>query len=311
MHNQQWSCDSCTFKQSANATRCAMCQNPNPFMVGSSQSASYFQAPKPPKPKPVVKKELEYQSKPRPNNEYGKIVYQTDRISKQQVLDTYAIYLLNKDIETSSWPLYVFGENDIDKKRAKGGERDMIGGLAGVLGDYDTSVSFGITTTFYKDKYINNDFNAFKKIINNDFEILLKYIKCGHNIIVPSPNMQDLHGYYEKSYWKTINNEKTQVIFHNIGTGLACIPFHYIEYIQKQFHILKQIGEKNSENGIKLINDNENINDDKKQQDIKDENNNNNNNENIEKDKENNMNDKNKKNKQESVENSNENINDD
>ena len=32
---QQWSCDRCTYKQSASATRCAMCQNPNPFMVGS------------------------------------------------------------------------------------------------------------------------------------------------------------------------------------------------------------------------------------------------------------------------------------
>eukprot|EP00486_Rosalina_sp_Unknown_P005027 CAMPEP_0201577824 /NCGR_PEP_ID=MMETSP0190_2-20130828/24372_1 /ASSEMBLY_ACC=CAM_ASM_000263 /TAXON_ID=37353 /ORGANISM="Rosalina sp." /LENGTH=258 /DNA_ID=CAMNT_0048010281 /DNA_START=491 /DNA_END=1268 /DNA_ORIENTATION=+ len=146
--------------------------------------------------------------------------------------------------------LIVFGENDIDKVRPKGGERDMIGGLAGVLGDYDTSVSFGVTTTFYKNKYVNKDFNAFKKIIDDDFEKLLEYIKNGHDIIVPSPNMQDLYGQYEKNYWKKGPNddEKKQVIFHNLGTGLAMIPFNYIEYIQSKLDTLKQIGEKNSVN---------------------------------------------------------------
>ena len=60
------------------------------------------------------------------------------------------------------WPLYVFGDNDIDKARIQGTERDMIGGLAGVLGDYDSTVSFGITSTFYGDKSVNKDFNKFK-----------------------------------------------------------------------------------------------------------------------------------------------------
>ena len=247
--SQQWSCSVCTYKQSATAMRCAMCGNPNPFMVGSGSSAAYFQPQRPPpKPKPVAKESLKYQSKPRKNGEFGKIVYQTDRINKQQVLDSYAIYLLNKDVKTSCWPLYVFGENDIDKARPKGGERDMIGGLAGVLGDYDTSVSFGVTTTFYKNKYVNKDFNAFKKIIDDDFDKLLEYIKNGHDIIVPSPNMQDLYGQYEKNYWETIDNEKKQVIFHNLGTGLAMIPFNYIKYIQKKLDVLKEIGEKNTTN---------------------------------------------------------------
>eukprot|EP01083_Nonionella_stella_P089976 251339_1 len=241
MYSQQWSCATCTFKQSANAVRCGMCGTANPFMVGSSQSATHFQPQRaPPKPKPVVKNELKYQAKPRGNNQFGKIVYQTERITKQQVLDTYAIYLLNKDIATSCWPLYVFGENDIDKARPKGGERDMIGGLAGILGDYDTSVSFGVTTTFYKNKQVNNDFNAFKSIIDKDFNVLLNYIKHGHDIIVPSPNMQDLYGYYEKSYWKTVDNQKKQVIFHNIGTGIAKLPLNYIEYIQLKCDELKR-----------------------------------------------------------------------
>ena len=55
----------------------------------------------------MVKESLRYQSKPRKNNEFGKIIYQTDRITKEQVLDTYAIFLLNKDIKTSCWPIYV------------------------------------------------------------------------------------------------------------------------------------------------------------------------------------------------------------
>jgi len=219
-------------------------------MVASDPYTSYVPRQAPPKPKPVAKPELMYLSKPRQNGTYGKIVYQTDRITKQQVLDTYAIYLLNGDMNTSSWPLFVFGENDIDKKRAKSSERDMIGGLAGVLGDYDASVSFGITTTFYRDKSVNHDFVAFKKIIDTDFDVLLRYIQNGHDIIVPSPNLQDLHGYYEKSYWKTVNGSKTQIIFHNIGTGLACIPFNYVEYIQRKFDILKQVGDKNSVQGI-------------------------------------------------------------
>ena len=102
MYGQQWSCDVCTFKQSANAVRCAMCNSPNPFMVGAQQSGAYYQPQPPPKPKPVVKDELLHQAKPRADNKYGKIMYQTERITKQQVLDTYAIYLLNKDIKSSS-----------------------------------------------------------------------------------------------------------------------------------------------------------------------------------------------------------------
>ena len=254
--NQQWSCDACTFKQSANAIRCAMCMSPNPFqaaMGGASASAtsSYFHAARPPRAKPVVKEELRHQAKPRANGEFGKVVYQTKRISKQQVLDSLAIYQLNSDIASSSWPLFVFGENDIDKVRPKGSERDMIGGLAGVLGDFDSEVAFGVTTTFYADKSVNHDFGKFKRIIDADFVELLRYVRCGHDIIVPSPNLQDLHGYHEKSYWETVDSERTQVIFHNIGTGLAMIPFQYIKYIQRKFDELKAVGDSNGKGGDK------------------------------------------------------------
>jgi len=266
MYNmQQWSCDVCTFKQSANAVRCAMCNNPNPFLIGTQQSrkshqsnhsALYYQRA-PPKPKPVVKKELEYQSKPRKDGEYGKIKYQTDRISKQQVLDTYAIYLLNKDMKTSSWPLYVFGDNDIDKARIQGTERDMIGGLAGVLGDYDSTVSFGITSTFYRDTSVNKDFGKFKEIMDRDFAVLTEYVENGHDIIVPSPNMQDLYGQYEHNYWETVNNDKIQVIHHNIGTGLARIPFQYIKYIQTKFDALKALADSNGKSDDAAVNEEE------------------------------------------------------
>ena len=124
----------------------------------------------------------------------------------------------------------------------------MLFSTAGVLGNYDDSVSFGITTTFYGNKAVSKDFDAFKKIIDSDFEVLLKYLTNGHDIIVPSPNLQDLHGFYQKSYWKMVDNERKQVIFHNIGTGLAQIPFGFIEYIQKKWDILQEIGEKNKKN---------------------------------------------------------------
>lgn len=43
-----------------------------------------------------------------------------------------------------------------------------------------------------------------------------------------------------------VDNERKQVIFHNLGTGLAMIPFNYIEYIQKKVDTLKEIGDTNT-----------------------------------------------------------------
>jgi len=225
-----------------------MCDNPNPFKVGSQPSTASYFSPRQ-KPQPVAKAELKHQAKPRRDGGFGKVVYQTDRISKQQVLDTFAIYLLNKEMKSSSWPLYVFGDNDIDKARVEGTERDMIGGLAGVLGDYDNTVSFGITSTFYRQKEVNKDFKAFQEIMDRDFAVLSEYIESGHDVVVPSPNMQDLYGQYEHNYWENVGGERKQVIFHNIGTGLARIPFEYIKYIQLKFDALKRMGDSNGKMG--------------------------------------------------------------
>ena len=81
--------------------------------------------------------------------------------------------------------------------------------------------------------------------MDRDFAMLSEYITNGHDIIVPSPNMQDLYGQYEHNYWEQVHDERKQVIFHNIGTGLARIPFEYIKYIQTKFDILKEIGDSN------------------------------------------------------------------
>ena len=81
--------------------------------------------------------------------------------------------------------------------------------------------------------------------MDRDFAVLTEYIENGHDVIVPSPNMQDLYGQYEHNYWEQVNDERKQVIFHNIGTGLARIPFEYIKYIQSKFDALKAVGDSN------------------------------------------------------------------
>ena len=81
--------------------------------------------------------------------------------------------------------------------------------------------------------------------MDRDFAVLTEYVQSGHDIIVPSPNMQDLYGQYEHNYWEKVNNERKQVIYHNIGTGLARIPFEYIKYIQRKFDALKALADSN------------------------------------------------------------------
>ena len=107
---------------------------------------------------------------------------------------------------------------------------------AGVAGKYDRNISFGIITTFYAYKPMPN-LTKFKDIINNQFNDLWnKYIINGHNLIIPSPNDKDLKQHFN-SFYEQINNDDDnpqfeQVIFHNIGTGIAKLPLSYLKYIQ-------------------------------------------------------------------------------
>jgi len=267
----EWSCDKCTFKQNANNKKCTLCMNPNPFVIqtsningngNSNQKFNYKEWMKPePKLNDKANPDLLYQTKPKKNGEYGKIIYTKERLTKKQVNETYLIYKLNPNINTSSWPVYVFGDNDIDVNRGNGVEREMIGGIANVCGDFDRTICYGITTTFYKQKP-KPVLSEFKKIMDKQFDILWnKYIKNGHDIIVPSPNKKDLHDHPLSYHIFPAKGDPKQVVFHNIGTGLAMLEIEYIVYIQKKFDDLIKLSNKQSINDEKMDDNKVNIND--------------------------------------------------
>eukprot|EP01083_Nonionella_stella_P214931 774025_1 len=199
--DKKWNCSRCTFEQSNMNEECQMCGEKN---------------------KSIVKIPRNNNNKNNQNIKYGCIIYQIDRFSDNQLTSTYTLYLQNTNIQTSNWPIYLFGDNDIDNSRPPNTDRDMIGGLAGVAGKYDRNITFGIITTFYAYKPMPN-FNKFKEIINHQFKILWdKYIINGHNLIIPSPNTTDLNQHFNSFYQQINNNDDKpqfqQVIFHNIGT---------------------------------------------------------------------------------------------
>eukprot|EP01084_Bolivina_argentea_P294898 507561_1 len=179
---------------------------------------------------------------------YGRIIYQIDRFSPNQLKATHSLYIANPDVATSNWPIYLFGDNDIDHSRPPNTEREMIGGLAGVTGKYDRTIAFGITTTFYAYKPMPN-YTQFVDMMNKQFdELWNKYILNGHSVVIPTPNTNDLKQHFT-SFHDQINNEKyEQIIFHNIGTGIAQLPLSYLKYIQYKIdHAAKSSAQHNNE----------------------------------------------------------------
>merc|ERR1712083_672160 len=125
------------------------------------------------------------------------------------------------------------------------------------MGQYDRNIAFGIITTFYAYKPMP-DFNKFKDLINNQFdELWNKYILNGHDLIIPSPNDNDLKQHHQ-SFYEQINNDDDnpqfqQIIFHNIGTGIARLPLLYLKYIQyKLDNIAKLSAQYNEGKGQQL-----------------------------------------------------------
>ena len=105
--NTVWSCSRCTFEQSSLNNECQMCgekNNQNSTIVASKNDNG-------------MKKS------------YGSIIYQIDRFSDDQLTASYTLYLQNPNIATSNWPIYLFGDNDIDNSRPPNTDREMIGGL--------------------------------------------------------------------------------------------------------------------------------------------------------------------------------------
>ena len=118
-------------------------------------------------------------------------------------------------------------------------EREFTGGMAQVTGDFDRSVCFGITTTYYGASDGKcPEYSYFKSVIDKEFEELKnKHLMKGRDIIIPAPIEEDLLRQPETYFYRDLEiaqyllqksqgkhplptvdiTRKKQIIFHNIG----------------------------------------------------------------------------------------------
>ncbi len=101
------------------------------------------------------------------------------------------------------------------------------------MGTYDRTYAFGIITTFYK--YEKPSLENFKKLMNKQFEMLKDRLLLGYDIVIPTPTKEDIDANPE-SY---LSQSGTQVIYHNLGTGLAGLDIQDLLYIQNKIDELK------------------------------------------------------------------------
>ncbi len=139
----------------------------------------------------------------------------------------------------------LFGDNDVDKNRKANSTRIGNGGQAKIIGKYDRSFAYGITTTFYKMYYNPSenrkcyeatnppDLQTFKNLMDTQFEPLKQHLNKGYDIWIPKPHITDIQN-KRISYY---SNGK-QVIYHNIGTGIANLPISHLLYIQSKINEL-------------------------------------------------------------------------
>ena len=170
---------------------------------------------------------------------YGDIIYNKNRVKQNELSDEYQKYKLCKKLKKRKdyiqYNIYLFGDNDVDRYRDKKyKDRKYNGGQAKIFGIYDDSVCFGIVTTFYKKSNKGLKDKKFKEFIDDNFEELFrKYIVYGHDIIIPSPNTDDLNDRPHKYF---AHNE--QIIHHNIGTGIANLKLERLGYIQNKIDMI-------------------------------------------------------------------------
>ena len=129
--------------------------------------------------------------------------------------------------------LILFGDNDQDKGRSSKHARQHFGGQAGVIGKYDRNIGYGIVTTFFKARKPPKP-EGFAKLIDEQFEPLKKYIVSEYDIVIPYPSKQDVKKRYQMYYGDDSQGNNKQIIFHNLGTGIAMLSFESIYYIQRK-----------------------------------------------------------------------------
>ncbi|MCP4052080.1 MAG: AAA family ATPase, partial [Mesoflavibacter sp.] len=154
----------------------------------------------------------------------GKIFYQTDWYDTWQLEHIQAKNLKVK---------MLFGDNDQDYFRNNYQKRQNFGGQAKIMGNYDRKYAFGIVTTFYNSNppHIDN----FKILIDKQFKQLSNFLSQGYDIVIPTPDKKQIRKNIDKFCYKG-----QQVIYHNLGTGIAKLPFKYLMYIQQKIDQLEK-----------------------------------------------------------------------
>ena len=147
----------------------------------------------------------------------------------------------------------LFGDNDEDKARDPSRPRQGTGGQAQFISEYvgippyDRTIAIGIETAFWTLERYNKkwpDLEPFKALMNKRFDSVQRLLQNGSDIIVPSPNNDDLTG---RNGHKYVNKNGAQVIYHNLGTGIADLPFKYLQYIQSKVDELSQYARRTVE----------------------------------------------------------------
>ena len=204
--NDQWSCPMCTFKQSALNTECQLCGNKN-LSISSSPSHVNRQ-----------------NAQNTEETACGSIIYQNEPFTAKQLERDYALYLQN-----DKWSVYLFGDNDIDRDRPPNSEREMVGGPWSIVGRYDNSIGYGITTTFYTFKPMIS-LMAFRKLMDEQFDSLWRrFMVKGHSVLISTPSPLDL-----VQHRKSFHEDSDQVIFHKLccESTTTALPMTYSKYIQ-------------------------------------------------------------------------------
>ena len=161
----------------------------------------------------------------------GELVFQTAWYNEEQM--RYIYDHCKTKMDRKKLAKIVFGDNNEDKFRNKGVKRKYFGGQAGVMGYYDRLFAYGITTTFHNNKL--PELGNFMHFIDQQFVGLQQHLLRGNDVIIPKPRRKDVNA-NKKRYYK----DGKQIIFHNLGTGIASLPFKYIAYIQLKIDELKR-----------------------------------------------------------------------
>jgi len=175
--------------------------------------------------------------KPFPNYQYDpKIDYNSLKLGRliytKQVIDQgFLMRLQNHNLKTNSRIGVLFGDNNVDYERLNG-PRIHFGGMASICGPFDRDVCFGVITTHYP--ALTDDQNrdgAFQLGVNQSLQHAVNMtIKAGFDLVVPEPSEEDL----KKPKYFDPGQPPRQVIFHNLGTGIANCSNFDLYYIQKQ-----------------------------------------------------------------------------